>query len=92
MNAFKRSRTLDQNLAGWAIMLPAMNPAERVAMFRGLRTGAPEAVFTAAWRLAERILDTGARDAAELTQGASLEVTGLLPATHSGASLSRVAP
>jgi hemerythrin HHE cation binding domain-containing protein len=57
MTAFKRSRTLDQNLAGWANMLPAMNPAERAAMFRSLRVGAPEAVFAAASRLAERVLD-----------------------------------
>src|SRR5580692_259981 len=28
MTAFKRSRNLEQTLAGWAIMLPAMNPAE----------------------------------------------------------------
>ncbi|MGD0675117.1 MAG: hemerythrin domain-containing protein [Polyangiaceae bacterium] len=60
MTAFKRSRTLEQSLAGWANMLPAMNPAERAAMFRGLRAGAPEAVFSAATRLAERVLDAGA--------------------------------
>ena len=71
MTAFKRSRTLDQNLAGWADMLPAMNPAERAAMFRGVRAGAPEAVFRAASRLAERVLDQGACDALK----ASLEVT-----------------
>ena len=29
MTAFKRSRTLDQSLAGWADMLPAMNAVER---------------------------------------------------------------
>jgi hypothetical protein len=63
MSAFKRSRTLDQSLAGWADMLPAMNPGERATMLRGLRAGAPEAVFTAAWRLAERVLDPGACDA-----------------------------
>jgi hypothetical protein len=63
MTAFKRSRTLDQNLAAWADMLPAMNPAERVAMLRGLRAGAPEAVFTAASTLAERILDARAWEA-----------------------------
>jgi hypothetical protein len=63
MTAFKRSRTLDQNLAGWATMLPAMNPAERATMFRGLRAGAPEAPFTTAWRLAERVLDARALDA-----------------------------
>jgi hemerythrin HHE cation binding domain-containing protein len=72
MTAFKRGRTLDQNLAGWANMLPAMNPAERAAMFRGLKAGAAESVFTAAWRLAERVLDTGACDALK----ASLEVAG----------------
>jgi hypothetical protein len=71
MSAFKRSRTLDQNLAGWAYMLPAMNPAERATMFRGLRAGAPEAVFTAARRLAERVLDPGAWDALK----ASFELT-----------------
>ncbi len=60
MTAFKRSRTLDQNLAGWATMLPAMNPVQRAAMFRGLRAGAPEAVLTAASRLAERVLDARA--------------------------------
>jgi hemerythrin-like domain-containing protein len=57
MTAFKRSRTLDQSLAGWADMLPAMNAAERAAMFRGLRAEAPAAVLTAASRLAERVLD-----------------------------------
>jgi len=88
MTAFKRSRTLDQSLAGWALMLPAMNPAERAAMFRDLRTGAPEAVFTAAWRLAERVLDRGACDALK----ASLEATGLVPPMHSDAFLSRMAP
>jgi len=57
MTAFKRSRTLDQSLTGWADMLPAMNPAERAAMLRGLRAGAPEAVLTAALRVAEQVLD-----------------------------------
>lgn len=89
MNAFKRSRTLDQNLAGWATMLPAMNPAEREAMFRGLRAGAPEAVFTAATRLAERVLDERAwqtlRSSLEMTGAPSARVArGLLgPATRS---------
>jgi len=57
MTAFKRSRTLDQNLVGWADMLPAMNPAECAAMFGGLRAGAPEPVVTAGLRLAEQVLD-----------------------------------
>jgi Hemerythrin HHE cation binding domain len=73
MNAFKRSRTLEQSLAGWADMLPAMNPAERAAMFRGLRAGAPEAVFAVASRLAERVLDSGAREALR----SSLETTSV---------------
>jgi len=60
VTAFKRSRTLEQSMAGWALMLPAMNPAERAAMFRGLRDGAPEAVFTAALRVAEKALDARA--------------------------------
>jgi hypothetical protein len=38
-------------------MLPAMTPAERTSMFLGLKNGAPEAVFTVALRLAERVLD-----------------------------------
>jgi hypothetical protein len=29
MNAFRASRTLDQHLAGWEMLLPALNPAER---------------------------------------------------------------
>jgi len=31
--AFKRSRTLEQTLAAWTIMLPAMNPGERMNSF-----------------------------------------------------------
>jgi Hemerythrin HHE cation binding domain len=41
MMAFKRSRTLEQSLAGLAMMLPAMNPAERTAMSR-LTGGRPQ--------------------------------------------------
>lgn len=73
MVAFKRSRTLDQTLAGWAGMLPAMNPAERAAMFRGLRAGAPEPVVTAALRLAEKVLD----ERAWQTLKSSLETTSV---------------
>jgi hypothetical protein len=72
MMAFKRSRTLDQTLAGWANMLPAMNAAERTRMFRALKVGAPEAVFGAALRLAERVLDARACDALK----SSLEAAG----------------
>jgi hypothetical protein len=72
MTAFKRSRTLDQTLAGWANMLPAMNPAERTAMFRGLKAGAPEAVFAAGLRVAEEVLDARAWKALS----ASLEMGG----------------
>jgi hypothetical protein len=57
MDAFKRSRTLDQTRAGWANMLPAMNPAERTAMFQGLRSGAPEGIVAAAYQVAEKVLD-----------------------------------
>jgi hypothetical protein len=71
MTAFKSSRTLAQSLAGWADMLPAMNPAERAAIFRGLKAGAPEAVFTAALRLAEQVLD----ERAWQTLKSSLETT-----------------
>jgi hypothetical protein len=71
MTAFKRSRTLAQNLAGWVTMLPAMNPAERAAMFRGLRAAAPEAVFDEASRLAEHVLDERAWQTLKL----SLEMT-----------------
>jgi hypothetical protein len=71
MTAFKRSRTLEQTLAGWATMLPAMNPAERMGMFRALNGGAPEAVFTAAMRLAEQVLDARAWQTLE----SSLEAT-----------------
>lgn len=60
MTAFKRSRTLEQSLAGWAIMLPAMNPAERTEMFRTLKEGAPAPVFAAALRVAEPVLDATA--------------------------------
>jgi hypothetical protein len=72
MMAFKRSRTLEQTLAGWANMLPAMNQAERTGMFRALKVGAPDAVFAAALRLAEERLDARARDALML----SLEAAG----------------
>jgi hypothetical protein len=72
MMAFKRSRTLDQTLAGWADMLPAMNPAERTSMFRGLKIGAPESVFGAALRLSERVLDAPACAALK----SSLEAAG----------------
>ncbi len=75
MTAFKRSRTLDQSLAGWAEMLPAMNAAERAAMFRGLRAEAPAAVLTAASRLAERVLDARAWGALK----SSLEMTSVPP-------------
>jgi hypothetical protein len=79
MTAFKRSRTLDQNLAGWADMLPAMSPAERMAMFRGLKAGAPVAVFTAASRLAERVLDERAwrtlKSSLETTSSPSFQAT-----------------
>lgn len=60
MTAFKRSRTLEQTLPGWANMLPAMNLAERTAMFHGLEAGAPEVVVAAAHRLAEKVLDSRA--------------------------------
>jgi hypothetical protein len=50
-------------------MLPAMNPAERAAMFRGLRGGAPEAVFSAASTLAKRVLDAGAYGALKASIG-----------------------
>jgi hypothetical protein len=29
MNAFRASRTLEQNLAGWEMLVPALNPAEK---------------------------------------------------------------
>jgi len=66
MTAFKRSRTLEQSLAGWATLLPAMNPAERTGMFRALKGGAPAPVFTAALRLAEQVLDARAWADAEV--------------------------
>ena len=67
MAAFKRSRTLEQSLAGWATMLPAMNPAERTGTFRALRDGAPAPVLTAASRLAEQVLDARAWQAVKGT-------------------------
>ena len=73
MTAFKRSRTLDQTLAGWANMLPAMNPPERAAMFRGVKAGAPEAVFAAGLRVAETVLDARAWEALR----SSLEMGGI---------------
>jgi hypothetical protein len=60
MLAFKRSRTLEQTVAGWATMLPAMNRGERAGMFGALKGGAPEPVFTAALRVAEKVLDADA--------------------------------
>jgi hypothetical protein len=57
MAAFKKSRTLDQTLAGWRHMLPAMTATERTAMFQALHGAAPEAVVAAAERLAEHVLD-----------------------------------
>jgi hypothetical protein len=75
MTAFKRSRTLEQTLASWANMLPAMNRAERTTMFRGLRSAAPEVVVAATYRVAERVLDARAWQA--LTS--SLETTGASP-------------
>lgn len=63
MTAFKRSRTLEQTLAGWAYMLPAMNAAERADMFRALKGGATAAVFEAALRLGEQVLDARSYDA-----------------------------
>jgi len=60
MTAFKRSRTLEQTIAGWAMMLPAMSPAEHAAMFRALKGGAPEPVFAAALQVAEKVLDARA--------------------------------
>ena len=63
MLAFKRSRTLEQAVAGWATMLPAMNRAERAGMLGALKGGAPEPVFTAAPRVAEKVLDADAWDA-----------------------------
>lgn len=72
MTAFKRSRTLNQSLAGWATMLPAMNPAERAGMFRALKGGAPAPVFSAASRLAEEVLDARAWQ----TLKATLETKG----------------
>jgi hypothetical protein len=65
MGAFKSSRTLDQTVASWGVMLPAMNASERAAMFEGLRRGAPVALVTAARRVAERVLDAGACRALE---------------------------
>jgi hypothetical protein len=73
MTAFKRSRSLEQTLAGWAIMLPAMNPAERRDMFRALKGGAPEHVVTAGLRLAEQVLDERAWE----TLKSSLETTSV---------------
>jgi hypothetical protein len=67
MTAFKRSRTLEQTLAGWGNMLPAMNPTERTGMFRGLKAGAPEVVVAAAQRLAEKVLDERAFEALKLS-------------------------
>lgn len=72
MAAFKRSRTLEQTLAGWAHMLPAMNPAERTEMFRALKAGAPAAVFEAGLRLGEQVLEARAYDALK----SSLNVAG----------------
>jgi hypothetical protein len=60
MAAFKRSRSLEQTLAGFADMLPAMNAPERTAFFHALRAGAPEVVVAAAGRLAQHVL--GARE------------------------------
>jgi DNA polymerase III alpha subunit len=72
MMAFKRSRTLEQTVAGWATMLPAMSAAEHASMFRALKGGAPEPVLTAALQLAEKVLDAHAWDALK----SSLEVAG----------------
>jgi hypothetical protein len=63
MLAFKRSRTLEQTVAAWATLLPAMNRTERAAMFGALKGGAPEPVFAAALEVAERVLDAHAWDA-----------------------------
>ncbi len=63
MIAFQRSRTLEQTVAGWAMMFPAMNAAEHAGMLRTLKGRAPEPVFTAAMQLAEKVLDARAWDA-----------------------------
>lgn len=60
MAAFKGSRTLEQTLAGFAHLLPAMNASERFALFEALRAGAPEAVATGATQVARQVL--GARE------------------------------
>ena len=57
MAAFRASRTPEQGRADLAGMMPFLAPAERAAIYQGMRRALPEEVFEGMCRLAEAVLE-----------------------------------